>query len=136
VSKEETYMNFEATYGVIDPRKQAKWYESELGGKFLIAPLGNLRQVEENMKLTKFNNQVEGDKTLHDVKTQSCDIISKSVLLGWDDITDPDGKAIPYTTHEGAKALYYYDDFRAWVIKCATELSDELGDKKEELIKN
>lgn len=128
-------MNFEKSYGVLDPKKAAKWFKSEEGGEFLIAPLGNLKQVEENLKLMKIKDSSD-EETYHDVKLRSCSILAKSVLLDWKEVEDSSGKQLPYNFENGTNILYHYEGFRGWVVEKASELVKEQADLKETVTKN
>lgn len=128
-------MNFEKTYGTYDLHKLAKWFEHEDGGEFQIAPLNNNKQLEETMKLTKVNEDVN-NKTLFETKELSCKVLSKSVLIGWKKITDMDGKTLKYSPSAAENVLLNYNEFTEWVIEQAKSLVEDKEEEKAEEVKN
>jgi hypothetical protein len=134
-NKELHTMNFEKSFGYIDTKKTAQWFEHEEGGKFLIAPLGNPKQVEENLKIIS-STATEVEQTLYEAKMQSCTILSRSVLLDWDEVTNEDGTKRLYTPEAGLEVLYHFDEFRDWVIKKSTELVQSKEERKGKIVKN
>jgi len=130
-------MNFEKSYGVVDPMRLAEWFEHTDGGSFLIAPMNNSKQIEENMKLMKVNDEeTDLTKTLYDAKRTSCDILAKSILLDWKEVIDNDDKEIKYSDEAGASVLYNYNDFRDWVVNHSTNLHTQNEEQKEAIVKN
>jgi len=104
-------MNFEKSYGVVDPMRLAEWFEHTDGGSFLIAPMNNPKQIEENIKLMKVNDTGKDlTETLYDAKRTSCDILARSILMGWKEVNDNDDKEMKYDADKGANVLYNYDD--------------------------
>lgn len=128
-------MNFEKSFGTYDLTKMAKWYKHEDGGEFLIAPLNNNKQIEETMKLTKVNENVD-NKTLYETKELSCKVLAKSVLIDWKGITDPKGKTMKFSVGAGEKVLLNYNEFTEWVITKARELAEGNKEEKEAETKN
>lgn len=130
-------MNFEKTYGVKDPRRLAQWLEHDDGGEFLIAPLNNTQQIEENLKLMKVSDmEATNDQTVYEAKIKSCEIMAKTILLDWKQVTDNDDNPIDYTEKVGLETLYQFDEFREWVVDQASKIQKEQEDKKEAITKN
>jgi len=129
-------MNFEKSFGYIDPKKSAQWFEHKEGGKFLIAPIGNPKQVEENLKLMSYTDTPEQEMSVHEKKLESCGILARSVLLDWTDVTNEDGTVRPYTSEAGMEILYHFDDFRNWMVEQANSLVKQKEERKEKLLKN
>ena len=129
-------MNFEKSYGVVDPMRLAEWFEHEDGGSFLIAPMNNPKQIEENIKLMKVNDEQDITKTIYDAKKTSCDIIAKSILMDWNEVNDNEDKEMKYDATKGANVLYNYDEFRSWVVDHSTDLHTQQEEKKEAIVKN
>ena len=131
-------MNFEKSYGVVDPMRLAKWFEHEDGGSFLIAPYGNPKQLEENIKLMKVGDDpaTKLEETIYDAKKTSCEIIAKAILMDWKEVNDNDDKEMKYDADKGANVLYNYDDFRDWVVEHSNKLLTEQEEKKEAIVKN
>ena len=130
-------MNFEKSYGVVDPMRLAEWFEHEDGGSFLIAPMNNPKQIEENIKLMKVNDAGKDlTETLYDAKKTSCLILAKSILMDWKEVTGTDDKEMKYDDTKGADILYNYDDFRNWVVEHSSELTTKNEEKKEAIVKN
>jgi len=128
-------MNFEKTYGTYDLHKLAKWFTHEDGGEFQIAPLNNNKQLEETMRLTKVNEDVN-NKTLYETKELSCKVLSKAVLIGWKNITDMEGKTLKYSPSAAENVLLNYNEFTNWVIEQAKTLVEAKEEEKVEEVKN
>lgn len=129
-------MKFEQMFGIVDPIKLAQWYTHPEGGEFLIAPMGNVKQVEENLKRMKNGKNPTDDMSLYEQKLMSCDIMATAVLLDWKDIDDRDGNKQEYTVKAGAEALYNHDSFREFVSETATALADNSATQEDDVTKN
>lgn len=133
-NKTEQDMDFEKSFGTFDLYKLAKWVTHDDGGEFLIAPLNNNKQLEETMKLTKVNEDVNS-KTLYETKELSCKVLSKSVLIDWKHITDAKGKQLKYSSNSAESILLNYNEFTDWVIAQSKSLVDEKEESKAEEVK-
>lgn len=131
-NKENNNMKFEQSFGYNDPHKLAEWHEHELGGSFFIAPLGNPAQIEVNLKKAKVTDIENLEETLYDRKVETCEILAQSILLDWKEVFDEGDKEIKYTIDSGTKALYSYDEFRAWVVEQAEKLRQKQTKVKED----
>ena len=142
-------MNFEKSYGVVDPMRLAKWFDHEDGGSFLIAPMNNPKQIEENIKLMKVGDtEAVEPESLYDAKKTSCDILAKSMLMDWKEVTvtvtttNEEGEEVSkeevvnYTPEMGADILYKHNEFRTWIVDHATDLTTKNDEKKEAIVKN
>ena len=129
-------MNFEKTFGIVDIYKLAVWTAHEDGGEFLIAPMGNVKQIEENLKRMVDGKNAADGMSLYEQKLMSCDIMASTILLGWKGIDDADGDTQDYTTELGANALYNHEAFRTFVTDTAIELADGTVKKEENIVKN
>lgn len=128
-------MNFEKTYGTFDLYKLAEWKTHDEGGEFLIAPINNNKQIEETMRLTKVNEDVN-NKTIYETKELSCKVLSKAVLIDWKNITDAKGKALKYSAKDAEAILLNYNEFTEWVIIQAKEVAEAKEAVKESEVKN
>lgn len=129
-------MNFEKTFGIVDIYKLAVWKAHKDGGEFLIAPMGNVKQIEENLKRMVDGKNASDGMSLYEQKLMSCDIMASTILLDWKGIDDADGDTQDYTIKLGSDALYNHEAFRTFVTDTAIELADNTVKKEETIVKN
>ena len=103
----------------------------------LIARMPNSRYRRELSLQVERNSRVLDLKTAESEKLNSeimVDVIAKTVLLGWEGITQ-DGKKLEYSTENAKAMLMKYDDFRKVVTDFASDINNYRQAQEEETIK-
>lgn len=92
---------------------EGKWFPLSKTAKILVARSGNEKFVSllrEQMKEAQLDLTAgeEAEKLAEEVLI---DVMARTVLVGWEGITDANGKAVPYTP-EQARTYLRVKDFR------------------------
>jgi len=122
-------MDFGKTYGSIDPKEEAKWFEFE-DGEFLIAPANNVKQQEllqsgftiQELMLLESEGHTGDDTTAKVMMDKLRNITAEAILLDWKGITDKD-KEVKYTKDKAFTYLSAYQEFMDWVGEKAQQVA-------------
>lgn len=120
-----------ATLGelAVDEKKEVEgiWVGYELGIKVLVAKAHNPRFIERLQKLMDLNRESinEGTASKDTYENILKQVQAETVLLGWKNITDKDGKEIPYTPEVALEIFKArkYKDFYLWIVGISEEVS-------------
>lgn len=110
------------------------------GIKLLVARSGNLNYCEAMRNLVEpIKKEIREDKTtVEDFAELLIQARSKTVLLGWENLTDDDGKEIPYSSDKAAE--FFRDpelhDFYKFVVAVSEDSGRYAKEANEESVKN
>jgi len=96
--------------------------EYENGLTFLVGRMGSNKNeqykktVDQKLQLRVANEYATEDETIDYL----VDILANSILLGWDNLLDDDGKPIPFTIAKAKEILKEYKDIRGDVYAFCT----------------
>jgi len=92
---------------------EGKWFPLSKTAKILVARSGNEKFVtllREQMKEAQLDLS-SGDEAEKLAEEVLIDVMSRTVLVGWEGLTDSAGKPVPYT-HDQARTYLRVKDFR------------------------
>ncbi len=125
-------MDFFKSYAT-DPKLEIEGVPSDFGGgvNLLIARMHNPRYTRMmTAQLETYKHTLEARDSDEQIKASDersdkimADVMSKSVILGWDGPVEYDGQPLPYNVENAAKLLAM-KDFRAEVVRRSNDFKN------------
>ena len=129
--EQEDNMDFQKTYGSMDPKDHAEWHTFN-DAEFFIAPNNTPAFKTAAMKqfgLNDIQSGMEG-KSAYEVMKIECAIKAETILLDWKGVTN-EGDEVKYSKEKAHEYLLNFEPFREWVESITVKMSADAETKKE-----
>lgn len=104
-------MNFEGSYKLEETVKSGVWRTLKSGLRVRVASIRTPSYKTCIHRLRKQYADLIRSNDEKTIKLITCKAMAETILLDWDNATDPDGNPIPYTPEVGEQMLAKYEIF-------------------------